>query len=208
MVAKVNCFWVLKSGLLKRKILERETLISKIMLKYKETGFEPWECPSSEFQEMVRGNPFGDVAPYIEFLERRMPMLLVVLPHLRFSIGEWMTWALVSGPNSGLSWDKFHLCLICYRGESFQVHIKQLNFSLQDSSDIGERDELQGNENADSNLGNQLAVLSDAESWKGRNIGNVSLEGCSHILKEAGRAEILVRIDHLVIVTESIPIYR
>lgn len=63
-------------------------------------------------------------------------------------------------------------------------------------------------ENANGNLGSPLVVLNDAESWKGRNIGDVSLEGCSQILKETGRIENLVRIDNLVTVTESSPIYR
>lgn len=63
-------------------------------------------------------------------------------------------------------------------------------------------------ENPNRNLGNQLSGLSDAESGKGRKIGNVRSEGCSQILIEMGRYEILVRIDNLVKVTEHNPVYR
>lgn len=73
---------------------------------------------------------------------------------------------------------------------------------------LEKRASFKATENPNRNLGNQPLVLSDAESGKGRKIGNVSLEVCIQILMETGRFENLIRIDNLVKVTESSSIYR
>ena len=74
-----------------------------------ESGVEPWRCQSSRFQEVGGGKSFSYTAPFIEFFEARMSMVLVMLPSLAsLSYRRMYDMSFLpdfaSGPGSGSSW--------------------------------------------------------------------------------------------------------
>lgn len=116
--------------------------------------------------------------------------------------------AFLSSPESGLSRENSSSRMLCVMDSASSFISSNRAPASRPSSGPGANGQLQGNQESQKEYGQSSYSSQVCHQAEGRQIGKVSLEGCSQILKESGRTENWGKTDYLGKVTGSGSICR